>query len=277
LGTSFSATVFKDAAGHLTLAFRGTAELTGSPNDLTTDADIATAGAAYDQIVALYNWWMRETAEPGAQVAQFRLVLNSSDPQAVALNGKYLEPAGTVAATGNLRAAIAADADGKLDVAGHSLGGHLSMAFSTLFPGYAGPVTVFNAPGFIDNAVNRSVFAALGGTVPTGGNITNVIADEAGIGNRPWNAIAGLHSRPGTPVDVAIEKQYISDEPNPPAALNHSQQTLTDGLAVYALLTELDPNLSTGDYKNILNAAVSGTAASLERVVDAVEQLLGRK
>ena len=49
--TSLSATVFKDASGNLTLAFRGTAELTGSPNDLTpTDADIFLHGYGYDQI-----------------------------------------------------------------------------------------------------------------------------------------------------------------------------------------------------------------------------------
>ena len=34
LGTSFSATIFTDASGNLTLAIRGTAELVGSPNDI---------------------------------------------------------------------------------------------------------------------------------------------------------------------------------------------------------------------------------------------------
>ena len=54
--TSLSATVFKDTSGNLTLAFRGTAELTGSPNDLTpTDADIFLHGAGYDQIAINTN------------------------------------------------------------------------------------------------------------------------------------------------------------------------------------------------------------------------------
>ncbi len=49
MATSFSATVFKDATGKLTLAIRGTAELFGTPNDLIpTDADIALSGAGYD-------------------------------------------------------------------------------------------------------------------------------------------------------------------------------------------------------------------------------------
>jgi len=246
LGTSFSATVFKDAQGNLTLAIRGTAELIGSPNDLTTDADIALAGAAYDQIVAMYNWWQRETAPKDSLVAQYRLVQTSSDPRAIVLNGKCLEPAGEVAAGGKLRDVISGDADRKLDVTGHSLGGHLAMVFGALFPVHAGPVTVFNAPGFIDNATNRNFFDALGGTVPNGGNTTNVIADEAQIGNRPWNAVAGLHSRPGTPKNIAIEKQFGSDEADPPAALNHSQQTLTDALAVFAMLGKLDPERNRG-------------------------------
>lgn len=148
LGTSFSATVFKDKDGNLTLAIRGTAELIGSPNDLTTDADIALAGAAYDQIVAMYNWWQRETAPKDSLVAQYRLVQTSSDPRAIVLNGKCLEPAGEVAAGGKLRDVISGDADRKLDVTGHSLGGHLAMVFGALFPVHAGPVTVFNAPGF---------------------------------------------------------------------------------------------------------------------------------
>ena len=54
--TSLSATVFKDTSGNLTLAFRGTAELTGSPNDLApTDTDIFLHGAGYDQIAINTN------------------------------------------------------------------------------------------------------------------------------------------------------------------------------------------------------------------------------
>ena len=55
--TSFSATVFKEAVtGNLTLAFKGTLEF---GDFIPTDGDIALHGAAYDQIVAMYNWWQR--------------------------------------------------------------------------------------------------------------------------------------------------------------------------------------------------------------------------
>ncbi len=276
LGTSFSATVFKDAGGNLTLAIRGTAELTGSPNDLTTDASIFAGGAGYDQIVALYNWWSRSTAVPGTQVQQYRIVYSSQNPQAIQIGNQWLEPAGTVTAIGgDIYNALAADADHQLDVTGHSLGGHLAMAFTTLFAGFTTQATVFNAPRFKDNATNQAFFAALGGSVPTGTKITNVIADEAKIGDNPWSAIAGLNSRPGTAVDIAIENQVGSDEPDTPAAKNHSQQTLTDALAVYSLLSQLDPSLSPEAFKSLLNTSAEGTSASLERLVDAIERLLG--
>src|SRR3989338_11170370 len=54
--TSFSVTVFKDTSGNLTLAVRGTLE----PGDfLPSDIDIWLRGAGYDQIIAMYNWWIR--------------------------------------------------------------------------------------------------------------------------------------------------------------------------------------------------------------------------
>ncbi|MEN9480274.1 MAG: hypothetical protein RLZZ298_1669 [Pseudomonadota bacterium] len=271
-GTSFSATVFKDASGNLTLAIRGTLE---AGDFLPTDANITASGAGYDQIVAMYNWWQRVGNPAGTTVSQFRLVPAPTDlAKAVDLGGLWLEPSTSVLATGTLGGAIASDTNHKLDITGHSLGGHLAMVFSTLFAGVTTQATVFNAPGFQSTAANQSFFSALGGTVPTGGPIINVIADEANIGAVPWSAIAGLHSRPGANVNIAIEKQWKSDESASPDALNHSQQTLTDALAVYAMLGKLDPSLATTSFKTILNSVVNGTAGSLESLVDIVEKLL---
>jgi Ca2+-binding RTX toxin-like protein len=275
-GTSFSATVFKDDSGNLTLAMRGTAELFGTPNDLTTDSSISISGAGYDQIVAMYNWWMRESTPVGSTVLQYRIVPGPLDPHDGFQFGiLWLQIMPPVAASGQLVAAIAADPDCKLDITGHSLGGHLGMAFGSLFATATSQVTVFNAPGFADTASNRSFFSVLGGTIPSGVATTNVIADEAKIGAVPWSAIAGLNSRPGTAVNVSVENQWLSDEPNTPAAFNHSQQTLTDALAVYSMLSQLDATLSTDAFKSILAGVTLGTAASLERIVDAVEKLFG--
>ncbi|WP_418647604.1 hypothetical protein ACNQFN_22330 [Thauera butanivorans] len=141
LGTSFSATVFKDAGGNLTLAIRGTAELTGTPNDLSTDGDIALNGAGYDQIVAMVNWWQRATTPTNQTAIQYKIVPGPLDPHDGFQFGiLWLKIEAPVAGTGELVSALADDPDHKLDVTGHSLGGHLAMAFSTLFPGHAGSV-----------------------------------------------------------------------------------------------------------------------------------------
>jgi len=93
--TSFSATIFKNTVanvpGSLTLAFRGTREQSGTPNDLTTDLDIFNSGAGYDQIVAMANWWRKvsaaeETIQMGTGLwVDEVVVLGASDRQVSAV------------------------------------------------------------------------------------------------------------------------------------------------------------------------------------------------
>lgn len=289
--TGLQLTVFKDTAGdlpgNLTIAFRGTT----IPEDLAAGVEIVGAGAAYSQIVAMANWWARDSAPQGQIVQQFQLVNYALDvvPAGVvvlrsdSMQSLVLEAGLPVAATGTLTAALTSDADGRVDLTGHSLGGHLAMAFSGLFASRTGQVTVFNAPGFKSSTANHDFFTKLGGSIPTGsistGSISNVAADEALVGDSPFNFIAGMYSRPGVSLDIAIEKQTNSDEPNPfTPALNHSMVALVDTLAIYKLLADLAPatgdNAFTADaYKRILNQAVQGTAAGYERIVDVLEKL----
>ena len=253
--TGLQLTVFKDtpgnSGGNLTVAFRGTT----IPEDLPTGADIVGSGAAYNQIVAMANWWARASAPPDQiNVKQFQLASYAPDAvpaDAVALrpNGEEIlvleaaasAPAFTVA-QGNLNAALDADPDHRVDLTGHSLGGHLAMSFSSLFSAQTGQVTVFNAPGFSSTTANQEFFGRLGGSIPTNadGNIFNVAADEALVGVPPFNFIARMHSAPGTLINIPIEDQFNSDEPIPFApALNHSVAALADSLAVYRLLADL--------------------------------------
>ena len=285
MNTGLSVAVLKDDAGNLTVAFRGVDKWAlGDQSDFPTGADIFGAGAGYDQIVAMANWWLRESAPNDQSVPQYRLTTYAPSEvpgDAVVLRSDaesayVLEAADRVLGSGGaLCIALASDPDLRVDVTGHSLGGHLAMAFSSLFSAQTGQVTVFNAPGFLDNFVNEAFFSKLGGAVPTGAAIDNVAADEALIDSNPFNWIAGMNSRPGVPTDIAIENQSDPSEPVPFDPGNHSMAALTDSLAVYGLLADLSPGLSTDEYKVILNQVVWNSAASYERIVDTLENLFG--
>lgn len=84
--SSFDATVFKDATGNLTLAIRGTLEL---GDFAPTDGLIVSRGVAYNQAVAMWNWWQRVSNFAGTPVAQYRLTEASS----VSVNATLLKKA----------------------------------------------------------------------------------------------------------------------------------------------------------------------------------------
>ena len=188
-GTGFQATVFAATPGNLTLAIRGTE--TSGGDCFPTDADILSFGAAYDQIVAMVNWWKRASGDPGTDVEQFRLVEvpNTQIPEGAVVLRAGVNPdtsyvldvadrvAAFTVAEGNISAALAADPDHRVEVAGHSTGGHLAMAFSTIFASDATGATVFNAPGFTDNETNQLFFQKLGGSIPEEGATIVCVSD----------------------------------------------------------------------------------------------------
>ncbi len=256
--SGFSATIFKDSNGQLTVALRGT-------NDLfdLLDADfseIVATGAARTQIVEMYNWWQQVSHASGSEV-----------PQIAYTNGTITHITGS--ATGE--AYLALQADSVVDVTGHSLGGHLAMAFKELFPAQANSATTFNAPGF--NFLSDSFFASLasGANTPMDPFAVNVVAINDSSEADSFSPIAGLWSRPGSPVDVAIEDQTVSGEPNKPAALNHSQMLLVDSSVVYNLLSKLDATFSTRDYRTVFDSASNEMYKTLEKTVDALQVLFG--
>lgn len=147
--SGFQATVFKSSDGQLAVAFRGTKDFFTD----VIDADkkqIFTNGAAYNQIVDMYNWWKCVTTQRGEYIQQYEIqpiVVGAMPPSnGVLLFSQdavdpdisdaaldfYLVPKVAAVATGELVGQADLSA---VSVTGHSLGGHLASAFTALFNG----------------------------------------------------------------------------------------------------------------------------------------------
>lgn len=310
-GSGFSATVFQNiATGAYTFAVRGTETSFGTVfSDLAaTDlADIVTDGIAIDQVVDMYNYWKSLTSL-GVYQAAYLETLTAETLQLKELWAQSLQPPGqtiyndyvaqlhsagiivnmgllgptaqqvkfgnsdtvlvnTPLAWGSntLNGAVA------VDVAGHSLGGHLAMAFSRLFPSVTADVVAVNGAGF--NFANGNVdtlFTRLGG-VPgfDAGNITNAVGTSGGyLTSQDWLFL----QQPAGRTDIFIES-YGYDQ-----TFGHGKEQMTDSLPVYNLFAQLAPSLNTDSnglskITDILKASSSVAANSLESAMSALGKL----
>lgn len=237
--TGLSATVFADAAGNRYLAIRGTDDV----KDLATDiVDIALLGTTafqsqYDSLKAKVTEWLKDEN----------------------ILGRKLED-GTVAA-------------GSFSVTGHSLGGFLATGIAADFADNVTHTYLYNSPGVggITGFITSPVLDALGiATTYDPAKISNIKA-EAGI-----SPIAELGYQVSPPVYIVIEDQIASDINDPPASFNHSQQVLTDALAVYAAFGTLDPALNLDDISAILKASTGQNAFTLEASLAALGAVFGK-
>ena len=284
-GTGFSATVFQEAGadGPITVAIRGTSE--ALPDLVGADSELATCGAAYHQIVDMYNWWIKESSELNQSVNQYRIeqASSSSGPMPTgSVMELYREPGADGRATYLVLDQDAETGTGAffgqtVNVTGHSLGGHLASAFTALFSGQVEHTYTYNAPGFTDTATNTTFFAELGGYTPfdsaVTSKVTRVLANNALPGETQADFIQDLHG--GTPanatVTVAIEDLGdINTE-------NHSIVTVTDSLAVFNLLAKMDSSLTMEQYNAVFHAAsnTEKNVDTLETLIDTLQKLFG--
>ncbi|HXF65555.1 MAG TPA: hypothetical protein VNK67_02495 [Burkholderiales bacterium] len=157
-------------------------------------------------------------------------------------------------------------------VAGHSLGGFLATGLAAEFSTNIDHAYLYNAPGLngILGGATAPILRALEITAPVDpAKISNIKA-RTGI-----SPIAGLGSQVAPPIKIEIEDQFLSDVPNPPPARNHSQQVLTDALAVYALIERLKPGIPVEEATAIIKAASSRNAETLEGVVNRLAKVFG--
>jgi pimeloyl-ACP methyl ester carboxylesterase len=156
----------------------------------------------------------------------------------------------------------------KIDVTGHSLGGHLAMLFERLFPNNVAQVTALNAPGLFERG-DQSL-TAFGFPAPTAANgrqdhILRIEAD-----GDPVSEIGTVW--PGL-------RQRVAQEDSPLVAdslSNHSGANANDALAVMSLMTRLDSRLAND--LGVASALLRGTSnkpePTLENAVDSLRRTL---
>ncbi|MEQ1815568.1 MAG: hypothetical protein ABL861_03700 [Nitrosomonas sp.] len=165
-------------------------------------------------------------------------------------------------------------------VTGHSMGGFLATGLVD-DPDFASNVShayLYNTPGlggFLGPSIN-TVLGWMG--LAEAYDVSKISNLEASIGLSP---IAGLGFDVAPPIDINIEDQMAPDINNPPGARNHSQQVLTDALAIYSAYSQLAPNLNQEQLSKLIDsfgstkdAASASNSKTLESALDALRTIL---
>ena len=275
----FSASLFRDkSTGRLVLSFRGT-EPFGAQivKDLfMADLRIGTDGYASPQAIAMYRY-IKQLTTPAGQAVQY------SAAEIAGLKAIYLDRADTATelatrglAWSSVESGLAADkgidagqgagalipAGAALDFTGHSLGGHLAILASRLFPGLASQVVTLNAPGFFPQS--EAVLDLFSPDWAT----TSILRMEAA-----GDAVSEIGSvYPGTRVLIGQE-----NEPGASASLgtNHDKVNSADGLALTELMGKLDTRIAADARlaKAFLDAAAVAPKQSYETLLDGLRRL----
>ncbi|MEZ5538779.1 MAG: hypothetical protein R3E63_02225 [Pseudomonadales bacterium] len=146
-----------------------------------------------------------------------------------------------------------------LVVAGHSLGGFLAQVLTIDRAGDIDSTYTYNAPGI--GGVSLDVFGSVE-SVPVS-NITNIQGDGL-------STIASVGISAGLDKVVEIENASIFA-----AYEDHTVKKLTDSLAVYDTLWQLDNSLEISSFNDIFKQSSSSEDASLEGIVDALHKIFG--
>ena len=302
LRAGFSGTLLQNKqSNEYVLAIRGT-------NDVLADlfgtdlGDIVADGIAIDQVVDMYNYWQSLTHSGTyqakrlvtlvAETAALKAAYVMSGPAGLAYEVQLRArpdvvidyPSRTVRAVQTIDSTQLNDPrlhfgkgaltlGSNVDVSGHSLGGHLAMAFSRLFSGNTGSVTAVNGAGFnLANTNVNNLFAMFGGSNTfDAGKILNVIGSAApNVVSQDWL----LLQQPAGRQDIYTESA------SPSAAFGHGSSQMTDSLAVYDLLIRLSsqirssaPVSALATLKPLFEASSAQAGSSLECIVDALVNL----
>ncbi len=258
----FSASIFRsNNTGEITIAFRGTEgpPLNNiDPRDIAADVDILTIGYARQQIISAYNYYQRLITPVGQAVQQLVEEITDQPPTDgrlfTTLPGTTQFLSYRVESSGvGLGVLLPTD---HVTVTGHSLGGHLAVAFSRLFSGVVDHVYTYNAPGFGNNFTD--LFFNL---IPEASNAFDPAKISNVFGEKGPELIADLHTRYGEAIPMFIE------------SATHSKSVLTDSLALGDLFATIQGNITAQTVSAILEATAGTESQTLEKGLDAFRKL----
>lgn len=188
-------------------------------------------------------------------VAIALLGTNSGTQQYASLNAFYQQ----MVSIGKL------GANEQFTVSGHSLGGFLAQAFTAKHDAVVKATYTYNAPGF-------------SGPVPVGGVGSQLlemfgITDASVPSNKIFNARAvdGLSATSGLGQMIGYVNTFNIEKSDPIS--NHSIVTLTDSLAVQAMLSMLDPAVLQSTANSLVQAASNQHGNTLEQLLDGVRRM----
>lgn len=284
----FSAAVFLDKQTNKhVIAMRGT-EMNGLGqiilDGLITDGvSIGGNGFANNQAVEMIRYYKRLITSGGAAVQyteqekwQLFAVKNSllvpltaSTPplserlasEFVAFKQALASDKGITPPAGSALASVLSPTE-RVDVTGHSLGGHLAILFARFFPANVDQVVTLNAPGFFSRG--DTALTALGFPPPNNSSITRIEGDGDGI-----SEIGTIW--PGYRFRVAQEN-------NPGGAIssNHSSKNGNDALSLMGLVAKLDLRFANDPVtaSELLGGASNIVASTYENTLDAMRRIV---
>jgi len=301
----FAATLFEKSDGSKkVLAIRGTEPECNLFEDLIK-ADIGQIGflgLAMGQAVSMINYIRLLQGGTNEDVQQLEWNYSATKPQGACIDiggGRgyiYFSEAETKKGLG-----LIAPGE-KINVTGHSLGGHLAALASRLFPSLIEDYYTYNAPGFDPSSANVSVVLVallnpkLAALITATGGTALKLTDEFVTLAGNWlpvppansfsqDSIYNLESEdiaPGN--DRSIVASVITGAQNlPPETFipternSHMIEPFMDSLSLQAVLYRMKPDITIAQIENLFRAASNNDGDVLEKLVTALRDTINGK
>ncbi len=263
--SGYQGVVFRDKITNvLYIANRGT-----EPGiDFIADGNLAVvSGVATAQAASMVNWWLQISNPAGTQV-----------PLITANGMNQFSASSTVEATGKISAALA-QSGGQVRVVGHSLGGHLTTIFASLFSDQVSHSSTFNGAGLFSVGTELNIPAYLINFLK-GEPLQNLAALIGATVNLPeskqdnFYAYNGLNLTTNSLTFTQVgERIGLFNENSTNPINNHFMYKLTDSLALMTAIQRLDPTLSISTLNALFEASSNTANASNENLLDSLRRL----